>query len=124
MEEEIRNLPSLDGSGDVVINIHIEPLGTQIANVDLASGEMSELAREVEGFINGLAGEFPALADCHEVHVRRVEHKTLVSCHCTMDGRLPITEIHDVTALLEDRVREKFPQIARVTIHPEPPESR
>jgi len=33
---------------------------------------------------------------------------------------LPITQIHDVTAALEDRVKEKFPQIARVTIHPEP----
>jgi divalent metal cation (Fe/Co/Zn/Cd) transporter len=28
--------------------------------------------------------------------------------------------IHDVTGALEDRVREKFPQISRVTIHPEP----
>jgi len=37
-----------------------------------------------------------------------------------MDGELPITQIHDVTATLEDRVKEHFPQIFRVTIHPEP----
>jgi divalent metal cation (Fe/Co/Zn/Cd) transporter len=37
-----------------------------------------------------------------------------------MKGALPITQIHDVTATLEDRVKEKFPQIHRVTIHPEP----
>jgi cation diffusion facilitator family transporter len=127
LEEEIRRLPLLDGgagTGDVVVNIHIEPLGTHIASVELASGEMGELAGDVEEFINSLRGEFSALKDCHEVRVRRVEHKTLVSCHCIMDGNLPITAIHDVTVLLEDRVREKFPQIARVTIHPEPPESR
>ena len=41
-----------------------------------------------------------------------------------MDGNLPITVIHDVTATLEDRVKERFPQIARVTIHPEPPDAR
>jgi len=29
-----------------------------------------------------------------------------------------------VTAALEDRVKEKFPQIARVTIHPEPVDER
>ena len=74
--------------------------------------------------MNGLHGEFHELTDCHDVHVRQVEHKILVSCHCTMDGNLPITEIHDVTATLEDRVKEQFPQIARVTIHPEPPGDR
>jgi divalent metal cation (Fe/Co/Zn/Cd) transporter len=41
-----------------------------------------------------------------------------------MDGGLAITQIHDVTAALEDRVKERFPQVARVTIHPEPVEER
>jgi divalent metal cation (Fe/Co/Zn/Cd) transporter len=39
-----------------------------------------------------------------------------------MEGSLPITDVHDVTAALEDRVKERFPQISRVTIHPEPVE--
>src|SRR6266404_1880483 len=96
LEEEIRTLGdvSAPASGAApIVNIHIEPLGTHIASVD-----------------------------GHEVHVRQVEHKILASCHCAMDGSLPITQIHDVTAALEDRVKEKFPQIARVTIHPEPVE--
>ena len=37
---------------------------------------------------------------------------------------LPINQIHDVTGALVDRVKEKFPQIHRVTIHPEPFEER
>jgi divalent metal cation (Fe/Co/Zn/Cd) transporter len=41
-----------------------------------------------------------------------------------MNGVLPISHIHDLTAIIEARVKEKFPQIARVTIHPEPPEER
>jgi len=48
----------------------------------------------------------------------------LVSCHCAKDGSLPIAQIHDVTRALEDRVKEKFPQIVRVTIHQEPGEER
>ena len=126
LEEEIRQLASLGpGSGPrhAVINIHIEPLGTHIATGDEAVVEMRELARDVESFVNDLRSEFHELADCHEVRVRQVERKILVSCHCTMDGSLAITLIHDVTGALEDRVREKFPQIARVTIHPEPADS-
>ena len=107
-----------EAGGNASINIHIEPLGTHIPGGE----EMNELAGRVREFINGLASEFHELLDCHEVHVRSVEHRILVSGHCTMDGVLPITQVHDVTAALEDRVKEKFPQISRVTIHPEPVE--
>jgi cation diffusion facilitator family transporter len=127
LEEEILHLPSLAANGDaarVQVNIHIEPLGAHIATVDRSSGDLRELSREVEEFINGLRGEFQALKDCHEVRVQQVERRIQLSCHCAMDGNLPITVIHEVTARLEDRVKERFPQIARVTIHPEPPEAR
>ncbi len=111
-----------DGSADV--NIHIEPLGRHIATPDAGIGEMKQLSHLVEDFINTLPAEFDELVNCHDVHVRQVEHHILASCHCTMKGALPITQVHDVTAALEDRVKEKFPQIARVTIHPEPAEER
>jgi divalent metal cation (Fe/Co/Zn/Cd) transporter len=120
LEEEI--LKIRDGSGDV--NIHIEPLGKHIATPDAGIGEMKQLSRLVEDFINTLPTEYDALVNCHDVHVRQVEHRILASCHCTMRGGLPITQVHDVTAALEVRVKEKFPQIARVTIHPEPAEER
>jgi divalent metal cation (Fe/Co/Zn/Cd) transporter len=41
-----------------------------------------------------------------------------------MKSALPINKIHDVTGALVDRVKEKFPQIHRITIHPEPLEER
>ena len=107
-----------------MVNIHIEPLGTHIASVDGRQGDMAGLGRAIEDYINTLPREFHELVDCHEVHVRQVEHKILASCHCAMDGSLPITQIHDVTGELETRVKEKFPQVARVTIHPEPVEER
>jgi cation diffusion facilitator family transporter len=100
------------------VNIHIEPLGVRIVGAE----EMTGLSHAVRSFLNALPSEYPQLIDCHEVHVRSVEHRILVSCHCAMDGSLPITEVHDFTALLENRVRERFPQISRLTIHPEPVE--
>jgi len=103
---------------DARVNIHIEPLGARIAGAE----EMKDLSRSVQEFLNSLQAEYHELVDCHEVHVRSVDHKILVSCHCTMDGSLPITQVHDVTAALEDRVKERFPQIFRLTIHPEPVE--
>jgi cation diffusion facilitator family transporter len=106
------------------VNIHIEPLGRHIATPDSDAGEMKQLSRAIEDFLNTLPAEFDELVNCHDVRVRQVEHHILASCHCTMRGALPITQVHDVTAALEDRVKEKFPQIYRVTIHPEPVEER
>jgi divalent metal cation (Fe/Co/Zn/Cd) transporter len=103
---------------EALVNIHIEPLGGRIPGAE----EMSGLSRSVQDFLNSLPKEFHELTNCHEVLVRTVEHKILVSCHCAMDGNLPITQVHDVTAALEDRVKERFPQIFRLTIHPEPVE--
>ena len=100
------------------VNIHIEPLGVRISGGE----EMKDLSRSVQDFVNSLQSEFHELINCHEVHVRSVDHKILVSCHCVMEGGLLITDVHDVTAALEDRVKERFPQILRVTIHPEPVE--
>jgi len=120
LEEEIRKLR--DGSTEV--NIHIEPLGRRIATPDAGISEMKQLSRAIEEFLNRLPSEFSELVNCHDVRVRQVEHHILVSCHCTMQSDLPITQIHDVTGALEDRVKEKFPQIYRVTIHPEPFEER
>ncbi len=118
LEEGIRALRS----NNMDVNIHIEPLGRHIATPDTRAGEMRQLEMSVDSFLNGLPGEYDELINCHDVRVRQVEQHILVSCHCVMKSELPITRIHDVTAALEDRVKERFPQISRVTIHPEPPE--
>jgi cation diffusion facilitator family transporter len=102
------------------VNIHIEPLGTNIAGAE----NMKDLEAAVEKYLNSLRTEYRQLEDCHDVKARSVLHKVLVSCHCSMDGALPITEVHDLTAKLEDRVKSKFPEISRLTIHPEPVDDR
>jgi cation diffusion facilitator family transporter len=120
LEEKIRGLRD----DPIEVNIHIEPLGRHIATPDTGIGEMKQLSRSIEEFINGLPAEFDELVNCHDVRARQVEHHIFVSCHCTMKSTLPITQVHDVTAVLEDRVKEEFPQIYRVTIHPEPFEEK
>jgi cation diffusion facilitator family transporter len=120
LEEEVRKLPG----GAVEVNIHIEPLGRHIATPEIGTGEMKLLSQAIEEFLNSLPAEYHELINCHDVRARQVEHHILASCHCTMKGSLLVTQVHDVTAALEDRVKEKFPQVSRVTIHPEPLEER
>src|ERR1700676_1134743 len=120
LEEEVRKLPG----GAVEVNIHIEPLGRHIATPEIGTGEMKLLSQAIEEFLNSLPPEYHELINSHDVRPRQVEHHILASCHCIMKGSLLVTQVHDVTAALEDRVKEKFPQVSRVTIHPEPLEQR
>jgi cation diffusion facilitator family transporter len=120
LEDDIRELRS----GPMEVTIHIEPLGRHIATPDAGAGEMKQLSRAIEEFTNTLTAEYDELVNCHDVRVRQVEHRIVVTCHCIMKSALPITQVHEVTATLEDRVKERFPQIYRVTIHPEPVEER
>jgi cation diffusion facilitator family transporter len=116
LEEDIRS----ETDQEVRINIHIEPLGANISGAE----DMKELESSVRSFLNSLQSEYAQLLDCHEVHARSVDHRVLVSCHCVMDGSLPITQVHDLTAALEYRAKKHFPEIFRLTIHPEPVEER
>jgi divalent metal cation (Fe/Co/Zn/Cd) transporter len=116
LENEIRELRA----EPIEVNIHIEPLGTAISQQDGSAGGLRELARSIAAFLNRLPSEYHELLSSHNINVRQVDHHILASCHCIMRSELPITQIHDVTAALEDRVKEKFPQVSRVTIHPEP----
>ena len=118
LEEAIRELRP----EPTEVNIHIEPLGTAIVPTEENAGDLRDLGRAIEAFLHQLSSEYYELLNAHNVRVRQVDHRILASCHCTMRGDLPITQIHDVTGALEDRVKEKFPQVYRVTIHPEPPE--
>jgi divalent metal cation (Fe/Co/Zn/Cd) transporter len=120
LENAIRELPSLPSE----VTIHIEPLGRRIATQDSGAGEMRQLSRSIEQFLNTLPAEYDELVNCHDVRVRQVDHRIQVSCHCAMKSHLAITQVHDVTAALEDRVKEQFEQVHRVTIHPEPAEER
>ena len=120
LEEAIRDLGN--GNFKLDVNIHIEPLGRHIATPEIGVGEMHQLEMAVETFLNHMPKNYDELINCHDVRVRQVEHHILVSCHCIMKSDLPITHVHDVLAALEDLVKERFPQISRVTIHPEPPD--
>jgi cation diffusion facilitator family transporter len=122
---ELENAIVAIGNGDhkLDVNIHIEPLGRHISTPEVRAGEMRQLELAVEAFLNHMPRNFDELLNCHDVRVRQVDHHILVSCHCVMKSEYSITRIHDVLAALEDLVKERFPQISRVTIHPEPPDA-
>jgi cation diffusion facilitator family transporter len=108
-------IPEID-----VINTHIEAEGTHIETDEMASDLREQMVKK----LREVATQIPEILDCHDVAIREIGHKIYVSCHCLMDGGLPITLVHDKTVELEALFRQTFPAIYKVTIHTEPESER
>jgi cation diffusion facilitator family transporter len=57
--------------------------------------------------------------DCHAIRVRHSGPRYFVDLHITLDGNLSLRKAHDLTELVENKVKELLPE-ADVTVHPEP----
>ncbi|MGD0091359.1 MAG: cation diffusion facilitator family transporter [Planctomycetota bacterium] len=60
----------------------------------------------------------------HDIQVADLNGELEVTCHCLIDPGVLITAAHDLTQKLEQGLRTKFPQVARVVIHIEPDRKR
>jgi cation diffusion facilitator family transporter len=116
LEQEIfRHVPEV-----AAINIHIEDEGAHVAADEMSLERRSQMAEK----LRNVATQVPDILDCHDIAIREVNEKIYVSCHCLMEGSLPITRVHDRTVELETLFKNTFPSIHRVTIHTEPESER
>ena len=110
-----QEIPEID-----VINTHIEGEDSHVQADQMAAGMREGMITELQR----VATQVPEIIDCHDIVIREVEHKIYISCHCLMDGALPITLVHDRTVELESLFRTLYPSIYKVTIHTEPESER
>jgi cation diffusion facilitator family transporter len=64
----------------------------------------------------------PGVLSCHRIRSRGLEGAVLVDLHLQVDGSMPLRAAHAISHEVEDRLKQKFPGVADVTIHVEPEE--
>jgi cation diffusion facilitator family transporter len=100
------------------VNVHIEPLVQDVESDTEARGVDSEMERQ----LSEIARETPGVLDCHSVEAYRVGGAVVVRMHCRVDSSLSVARVHDITEELGFKFRKAFPQISKISIHPEPKE--
>ncbi len=65
----------------------------------------------------------PGVLDCHRVRSRGIEGWVAVDFHILLDGKITLEESHHITHLVEEAVRNRFPDVVDVVIHTEPESS-
>ncbi|PRY23565.1 ferrous-iron efflux pump FieF [Aliiruegeria haliotis] len=78
-----------------------------------------EAAPEVVAEIEMLAGSWPGIESYHDLRTRSSGSRVFVNLHVEIDGRLTLTEAHDIGAGLRHAILRKYPQ-ADVIIHKDP----
>ena len=98
------------------LTTHIENEGAQTRHTVLAGPE-AEALREA---LPRIARELAEVLDCHQITVFGAPERPSVSCHCVFRGEMSVEQAHQISSGIENRFRRTFPQLERVTIHPEP----
>ncbi|MCX6614693.1 MAG: cation-efflux pump [Acidobacteria bacterium] len=98
------------------INTHIEDQEAEVQPGSLATDRYGHIERR----LREIAAQFPELIDCHDIAVRDAGNRLYVSCHCTLNGDLPIGRVHQITREFESQFRSAAPNVHRLTIHSEP----
>jgi divalent metal cation (Fe/Co/Zn/Cd) transporter len=94
--------------------IHIETASERI------SRELTGVETEMESYIERVAKDFPEVKDVSGIEIRKFGREIHVVLRCRFDPNLSIEKAHEVTKVIEKRLRTAYPNIARIDIHEEP----
>jgi cation diffusion facilitator family transporter len=97
------------------ISMHIEPASAAYAQGELSDGQQG-LQSKVRRLIESVAG----VHECREIKVLGPAGQLIVSVRCLLDEQLPVAQAHDISTIIEDRVKEACSGVERVLVHTEP----
>jgi len=111
--------PRLDPFAGLVVAVFIGHASWQIARD--ASGVLADQIVIAEEDIRSVVEPMPGVIGCEKIRTRGPADNVFVDLHLWIDGRTPLAAAHAISHVVKDRLTERFPQIADVVIHIEPP---
>ncbi|NIP43522.1 MAG: cation transporter, partial [candidate division Zixibacteria bacterium] len=58
--------------------------------------------------------------DCHQIRARGTVDYIHLDLHIKLNPRTPLQDAHRISHIVQDRIREEFPQIGDIVVHVEP----
>ncbi len=115
-------LPILDPLAALVVAGFIGYAGLQIARattailsdrVVMADADLERVVMSVEGVVG-----------CHQIRTRGSADHVFLDLHVWLPGDMPLTDAHELSHVVKDRLMARYPQIVDAIIHIEPPPGR
>ena len=114
------NWAVLDPIAAVVVSVFIVKVALELLIPAINELLEKSLPADVEAEILNTIMMTPGVSDPHNLRTRRIGNNYAIEIHIRVDGAMPVCDAHDLTKLIETRLRERFGQNTHVNIHVEP----
>jgi cation diffusion facilitator family transporter len=112
-------VPILDPIAALVVAGFIGYAGLQIARATTAI--LSDRVVIADADLEQIVMAVPGVLGCHHIRTRGSADHVFLDLHVWMRGEMPLTEAHELSHVVKDRLMARYPQIADAIIHIEPP---
>jgi cation diffusion facilitator family transporter len=111
--------PLLDPLAALLVAAFIGNAGWQIAKD--ASGILSDEIVIAEDDVRAVVRSVPEVIGCHHIRTRGPADHIFMDLHLWLNGSTPLESAHATSHIVKDLLMTRFPHLADVVIHIEPP---
>jgi cation diffusion facilitator family transporter len=111
--------PLLDPLAAILVAAFIGHAGWKIAKD--ASGILSDEIVMAEDDVKAVIRSVPEVVGCHQIRTRGPADHIFMDMHLWLDGNTPLESAHRTSHVVKDLLMTRFPNLADVVIHIEPP---
>jgi cation diffusion facilitator family transporter len=112
-------MPILDPLAALVVAAFIGYAGYQIARA--TTGILSDRIVIADADLERVVMGVPGVLGCHRIRTRGSADHVFLDLHVWLPPDMRLTEAHDLSHVVKDRLMARYPQIADAVIHIEPP---
>jgi len=112
-------VPILDPLAALVVAGFIGHAGYQIARA--TTGILSDRIVISDADLERVVMSVPGVLGCHHIRTRGAADHVFLDLHIWMPPDMRLTDAHDLSHVVKDRLMARYPQIADAVIHIEPP---
>lgn len=110
----------LDPIASIGVGVMLVKVAWDLLKVSTGELTDSSLPEETEKEIEDIICSFPQVSEPHNLRTRRIGNRIAIEAHVRLDGKMSLTEAHDIISALEAALRARFGAATLVTIHMEP----
>jgi cation diffusion facilitator family transporter len=111
--------PILDPLAALVVAVFIGYAGWHIAQQ--SSRILSDEIVIAEDVVREVVQSVPGVIGCEKIRTRGSADHVFMDLHVWLDGQTPLQSAHSTSHVVKDRLMTRFPHLADVVIHIEPP---
>jgi cation diffusion facilitator family transporter len=115
-------VPILDPLAALVVAAFIGYAGYQVARA--TTGILSDRIVIADADLEREVLAVPGVLGCHRIRTRGSADHVFLDLHVWMPADMKLTDAHDLSHVVKDRLMARYPQIADAVIHIEPPPTR